>query len=346
MKGFKKVLAILTAAALTVSMAGCGASESSGTDASSQGEEETKTEGTEEKADDADSEAAEGGMSGKNISVMTPYLGSVTTNQMVEYIEEMLTGAGAQVSVINTDNDFAELASRIEDVVSAGTDGIVLVSADPGQLTNQLQGVFEEGIPVFGCDSGFIDGMQINATSDNYQMGELIVKYLFDDLMGGEGTVIALTHRPHPGVVKRCEAFDALIEEYPNITLLTEQHVPAEQPINDAQDIVENLLLANQDPDSITAIWAAWDEPAIGATQALQEAGRDNVIVTGVDGNEQAIQLVKNGTNLKATVKQNFEGMAQIVYEQMDKYFNGETIEKGEMYAPATLVTQENADEQ
>lgn len=346
MKGFKKVLAILTAAALTVSMAGCGASESSGTDASSQGEEETKTEGTEEKADDADSEAAEGGLSGKNISVMTPYLGSVTTNQMVEYIEEMLTGAGAQVSVINTDNDFAELASRIEDVVSAGTDGIVLVSADPGQLTNQLQGVFEEGIPVFGCDSGFIDGMQINATSDNYQMGELIVKYLFDDLMGGEGTVIALTHRPHPGVVKRCEAFDALIEEYPNITLLTEQHVPAEQPINDAQDIVENLLLANQDPDSITAIWAAWDEPAIGATQALQEAGRDNVIVTGVDGNEQAIQLVKNGTNLKATVKQNFEGMAQIVYEQMDKYFNGETIEKGEMYAPATLVTQENADEQ
>lgn len=346
MKGFKKVLAILTAAALTASMAGCGASESSGTDASSQGEEETKTEGTEEKADDADSEAAEGGLSGKNISVMTPYLGSVTTNQMVEYIEEMLTGAGAQVSVINTDNDFAELASRIEDVVSAGTDGIVLVSADPGQLTNQLQGVFEEGIPVFGCDSGFIDGMQINATSDNYQMGELIVKYLFDDLMGGEGTVIALTHRPHPGVVKRCEAFDALIEEYPNITLLTEQHVPAEQPINDAQDIVENLLLANQDPDSITAIWAAWDEPAIGATQALQEAGRDNVIVTGVDGNEQAIQLVKNGTNLKATVKQNFEGMAQIVYEQMDKYFNGETIEKGEMYAPATLVTQENADEQ
>ena len=113
-----------------------------------------------------------------------------------------------------------------------------------------------------------------------------------------------------------------------------------------AQDIVENLLLANPDPDSITAIWAAWDEPAIGATQALQEAGRSQVLVTGVDGNEQAISLVKEGTNLKATVKQNFEGMAQIVYEQMDRYFKGEEIEKGEMYAPATLITQENADAQ
>ena len=276
---------------------------------------------------------------------MTPYLGSVTTNQMVEYIEAKLSDAGAKVSVINTDNDFAELASRVEDTVSSGTDGIVLVSADPNQIANQLQDAFDYDVPVFGCDSGFIEGMQINATSDNYQMGELIVKYLFDDLMGGKGTVVALTHRPHPGVVKRCEAFDDLIKEYPDIELITEQHVPAEQPINDAQDIVENLLLANSEEDSITAIWAAWDEPAIGATQALQEAGRDNVLVTGVDGNEQAIELIKEGTNLKATVAQNFEGMAQIVYEQMEKYYSGEELEKGELYAPATLITSEDAEE-
>lgn len=333
MRKMTRVMAILTTAVLMIT--GCGSSQTTETQPAAQSQAETTV---------AAGEAM--GMSGKNISIMTPYLGSVTTNQMVKYIEEKLTGAGAQVSVINTDNDFAELASRIEDVVSAGTDGIVLVSADPNQLANQLKDAFESEIPVFGCDSGFIDGMQINATSDNYQMGELIVKYLFDDLMGGKGTVVALTHRPHPGVVKRCEAFDDLIKEYPDITLVTEQHVPAEQPINDAQDIVENLLLANSDADSITAVWAAWDEPAIGATQALLEAGRENVIVTGVDGNEQAISLIQKGSSLKATVKQNFEGMAEIVYEQMDKYFTGGEIEKGEMYAPATLITQENADGQ
>lgn len=291
-----------------------------------------------------DTQAAEEGTSslaGKKISVMTPYLTSVTTNQMAGYIQENLEAAGAEVFVTDTANDFAELASRIEDVVSSGTDGIVLVSADPNQVANQLQDAFDAGIPVFGCDSGFIDGMQVNATSDNYQMGELIIRYLFDDLMGGKGTVIALTHRPHPGVVKRCEAFDEIIKEYPDITLLTEQHVPAEQPINDAQDIVSNLLTANPDKDSITAIFAAWDEPAIGATKALQEAGRDEVIVTGVDGNEQAIELINEGTNLKATVKQNFEGMAEIVCDEMEKYFGGETIEPGELYAPAELVTAE-----
>lgn len=286
------------------------------------------------------------GMSGKSVALMTPYLGSVTTNQMVEYLKAGLEAQGATVNVINTNNDFAELASRIEDVSYSGTtDAIVLVSADPSQVANQLQDAFEANIPVFGCDSGFIEGMMVNATSDNHQMGELITRYLFEDLMGGKGTVIALTHRPHPGVVKRSEAFDEIIKEYPEITLITEQHIPAEQPINDAQTTVENLLLANATEGSVTAIWAGWDEPAIGSTQALMEVGRDEVVVTGVDGNQQALALIAQGTNLKATVSQNFEGMAAIVVEQMVKLFSGEEVVPGEMYAPATLITSENVSE-
>lgn len=284
------------------------------------------------------------GLEGKNISIMTPYLSSVTTNQMVENLQAGLEKEGAEVTVIDTANDFSKLASRIEDVVTAQTDGIILVSADPSQLENQLQEAFDANIPVFGCDSGFIEGMQVNATSDNYQMGQLITDYLFNDLMGGEGNVIALTHRPHPGVVKRCEAFDDAIATNDKISLITEQHIPAEQPINDAQDTVESLLLSNPEKGSITAIWCGWDEPAIGATQACMEAGRDEILVVGVDGNEQAVDLIKQGTNLKATVKQNFDGMADIVLEQMKLLYTGKEIEKGDMYADATLITQENAE--
>lgn len=347
MRKFRRIVNLAAAAVLTGVMLGGCSTEAEETQAAATVTEAPAQEAAETTAAEVQetaSQEAEGGesaLAGKKISVMTPYLTSVTTNQMVGYIKENLEGEGAEVFVIDTSNDFAELASRIEDVVSSGTDGIVLVSADPNQVANQLQEAFDADIPVFGCDSGFIDGMQVNATSDNYQMGELIVRYLFDDLMGGKGTVIALTHRPHPGVVKRCEAFDEIIKEYPDITLITEQHVPAEQPINDAQDIVANLLTANSETDSITAIFAAWDEPAIGATKALQEAGRDEVIVTGVDGNEQAVELINDGTNLKATVKQNFEGMAEIVCGEMEKYFGGEAVEPGELYAPAELIKAE-----
>lgn len=324
----KKLMILLTALSLTLSLTACGG-----------GKTETPTPAQQPTEQDTQESA----FSGKTISVMTPYLSSVTTNQMVGYLQEDLQAQGAEVNVIDTANDFAELASRIEDVTAAGTDAIVLVSADPSQLENQLREAMDAGIPVYGVDSGYIDGMQVNATSDNYQMGQLIVNYLFDDLMGGEGTVVALTHRPHPGVVKRCEAFDDLLAQHDGISLITEQHVPAEQPINDAQDIVQNLLLANPEEGSITAIFCGWDEPAIGATQACQEAGRDEILIVGVDGNEQAVSLIQEGTNLKATVAQNFQGMVDIVVDEMGKLFAGETTQNGELYAEATLITADNA---
>ncbi|MBR0599667.1 sugar ABC transporter substrate-binding protein [Sinanaerobacter chloroacetimidivorans] len=313
----KKLLMLAVTGLLVLSMAACnGTPSSTGTD-------------------------EESGPAGKKVSLLTPYLSSVTTNQMVEEMKAGMEEQGMVVTVVDTKGDFAQLASRIEDTVSAKADAIVLVSADPSQVATQLQSAFDAGIPVFGCDSGFVDGMMVNATSDNAAMGELITKYLFDDLMGGKGTVIALTHRPHPGVAKRCTAFDDILKNYPNIKLITEQHIEVPGPIENSRKVMENLILSNSAKDSITAVWCAWDEPAIGATQALQDAGRGEVIVVGVDGNSQAVEMINQGTNLKATVAQNFEGMATIVVTEMTKMFNGEEITKGEQYAPASIITKE-----
>ncbi len=316
----KRFLSVVLALTLALSFSACGNSSSSGNSGTGKSTEKMK-----------------------KVSILTPYLSSVTTSRMVKSLETGLKAKNADVTVVDTKGDFAQLASRIEDVVSSKTDAIVLVSADPTQIKTQLQTAFDAKIPVFGCDSGYIDGMMVNATSDNTAMGEQMAKYLFEDLMGKKGTVIALTYRPHPGIIKRCTAFDKLIKNYPDIKLITDQQVGVPGPIENSRKIMENLILSNSKKDSITAVWAAWDEPAIGATQALQAAGRGEVIVTGVDGNSQAIDLIKKGTNLKATEAQNFDGMAKIVVDDIGKMFAGEKIQTGEKYAPATLVTTKNA---
>ena len=308
----KKLLAVLLAGILALSLAACGGSaEPSSTPAPA-------SQSAPAESGDA-AEPAAAGAAGKKISILTANLSSVTTNQMCEMMKAGMEKEGMEVTLVDTKGDFGQLASRIEDSVSAKADAIVIVSCDPGQIAPQLQTAFDAGVPVFGCDSGYMEGMMINATSDNYAMGQLITKYLFEDLMGGKGTVIALTHRPHPGVVKRCEAFDDMIKDYPDITLITEQHVEVPGPIENSRKIMENLILSNSAKDSVTAVWCGWDEPAIGATQALMDAGRDEVIVTGVDGNSQAVELINEGSNLKATVEQNFEGMSQIVVDELVK---------------------------
>lgn len=301
----KKILSLLMVLVLALSLTACGAKQ-----------EEAKA---------------------KQVSIMTPYLSSVTTNEMVETMKKEMEVKGHKVTVVDTKGDIAQLASRMEDVILTKADAIVLVSTDPNQVKTQIENAAKAGIPVFGCDSGYIDGMIINATSDNYAMGEQLTKFIFD-AMGGKGTIIALTHRPHPGVIKRSMALDDYLPKYPEIKLITEQHVEVPGPIENSRKIMENLLLSNPEKDSITAVWCAWDEPAIGVAQAIEAAGRNEIIVAGVDGNSQAVEMIKAGSVIKATVAQNFKGMAEIVVTELENTFNGQQVEKGDRYAPATLI--------
>ena len=273
----------------------------------------------------------------KKVAILTPFLSSVTTKQMVDELEKGAKDNGWKANVVDTNGDVGALASRMEDVISSNVDAIVLVSTDPNQVKGQIQMAKEKNIPVFGCDSSYIEGMTLNATSDNEEMSKMMTQYLFDQ-MGGKGNLIVLTYRPHPGVLKRTVVLDEMLKANPGIKVITEQEVKVPGPIESSRQQMENLLLSNAGDDEITAVWTGWDEPAIGAAQAIEAAGRENILVTGIDGNSQAVEMIKKGSPIKATVKQNFSGMADIVIEQMGNVFKGEKVENTEMYAPAELI--------
>ena len=273
----------------------------------------------------------------KQVSICTPYLSSVTTKEMVENMQARLVENGFEVVVNDSANDNSRLVTDIETSVVSGSSAIIIVSVDPKICETQINEAADAGVAVFGCDAGYIDAMQMNASSDNYQMGEMITSYLFDK-MNNEGTIVHLTHRPHPGVVQRSYAMEDVLAKTPNVELISEHHVDVPNQINNSKEIVENLLTTYPAKGSINAILCAWDEPAIGATQALQEAGRDEVLVVGVDGNEQAVKLINEGTNFKATLAQDFLGMANLVADEVAKVLNGETAGKGEKYVPALLI--------
>ncbi|MEF2246657.1 MULTISPECIES: sugar ABC transporter substrate-binding protein [unclassified Paenibacillus] len=273
----------------------------------------------------------------KTVSIITPYLSSVTTNQMVESLKKLASDKSWKTNVIDTAGDISQMASRLEDAITSKVDAIVIVSSDPSQLTSQIQDAKSKNIPVFGVDSGYVDGMAMNATSDNAQMSQLITDYLLGE-MGNKGNLVVLTHRPHPGVLARTEKLDQILAENKDIKLVTEQQVDVPGPIENARKQMENILLSNSAPGAVTAVWAGWDEAAIGAAQAIEEAGRSDIIVTGIDGNSQAIEMIDRNSPLKATVEQNFIGMTEIVVKQIERVFNGEQVEATEMYAPASLI--------
>ncbi len=280
--------------------------------------------------------------SAKTVAILTPYLASVTTNTLIKALEEFGENEGWKVTVIDTKGDFGALANRWEDVIAQGVDAIIMGMGDPNQFKKQIAMADEAGIPVFGGDAGYIDGMICNVTSNNYTLSAQITSYLFDKLEG-QGKLVKFYHSAHPGVRKREIVFDAIEESIPDIEIVAEHFVQVPGPIEDARKAMQNILLANPNPGNINAVWAAWDEPAIGAMLAIMEAGRqDEIIVVGIDGNEQALEMIKKGSCIKATVKQDFVAMAQIITDQVKKVFNGEEVTDKIFYAPSILMTKDN----
>ena len=275
----------------------------------------------------------------RTVAILTPFQQSVTTNEMIQSLQAQASSRGWKTNVVDTKGDVGQLASRMEDVISSKVSAIVIVSTDPGALKNQISSANAAKIPVFGLDSGYISGMAMNATSDNTAMGKTISNFLFK-AMNGKGNLVVLTYRPHPGVLKRSQALDAALKAYPGIKVVTEQQVQVPGPIENSRQQMENILLANPGKGAITAVWTGWDEPAIGVAQALEAAGRKDVIVTGIDGNSQAIDLIQKGSAIRATLKQNFPQMAALVAQQIDRVFKGQKVTATELYAPATLITR------
>lgn len=278
----------------------------------------------------------------KVVAVLTPYLASVTTNTMIRTFEEFGEEEGWKVVVIDTKGDFGALANRWEDVIAQKVDAIVMGMGDPNQLGKQIKMASEAGIPVFGGDAGYIEGMVCNVTSNNYVLSAQITSYLFNRLEG-KGNVVKFYHSAHPGVRKREIIFDAIVNSKPGIKVIAEHFVQVPGPIEDAKKAMESILLAHPQKGEIDAVWAAWDEPAIGAALAIIEAGRqDEIIITGIDGNKQALEMIKKESSIKATVKQDFVEIAKILVEQIKKVFDGEKNLERIFYAPSPLITQSN----
>lgn len=123
---------------------------------------------------------------------------------------------------------------------------------------------------------------------DGVPQGYEIAKTLFND-MGGSGKIVALQGvLDNPPAKERFLGLQEALEEYPDIELIEDQ--TAEWDRTTAQNITQTWLTAYG--DDIDGVWAAGDEMALGAREALLNAGRDDVSVTGVDGLTQAVTLV------------------------------------------------------
>ena len=276
------------------------------------------------------------------VAVVTPYLANATTKYVIDRFQAEGTAKGWNVTVTDTNADFNELVNRIDNAVTQGVDAIVLGMGDPAQMTKGLESAAAAGIPVFGLDAGVADNMALNITSDNGQLGKETAHQLAEAI-GGKGNVVMFTHDPHPGVRARAEAAAAEFANYPDITVIEKKHIEVPGPVDFARTLTQDLLTANPDAGSIAGIWAGWDEPALGAVQAIEAAGRAEILVVGIDGTDFAKAEIAKGGPFNASIAQDFDGMAAQLAGIIEEYLNGTQPDSNLVTIPGILITAENA---
>lgn len=280
----------------------------------------------------------------QDVAVITPYLAQPGTQFYVDGFSARADELGWDLNVIDTAGDVAAVISRIEDVVTQGVDAIV-INVDPAQIGAGLSTAADAGIPVIGMDAGNDPLVAANITSNGYAMATETAVYVANRI-AGEGNVVMFTFDPFPPVQVRGVIADAIFANFPDIEVI-DRITPdvSDGGIADSRAQMEAILAANPEPGSIAAVWAAWDQPALGALQAIEAAGRQNegIVITGIDANPQARDAIAAGGNFEASVAQDFDGIGSTTADTVARIIAGEALVQTVIYVPTTLVTSANA---
>jgi ribose transport system substrate-binding protein len=283
---------------------------------------------------------------GEKITVITPYLAQPGTQFYVEAFQGQAKANGWEVNVVDTKGDVAAVIGRLEDAANQKPAAIV-INVDPSQVTAGLEAAKAAGVPVFGMDAGASPLLVTNVTSNGYSMAADTAAYV-SNRINGKGKVVMFVFDAFPPVQQRGIIADTIFKNSPDIKVLDRVTPDVKDGgIADSRAKMEAILSANPDKGAISAVWAAWDQPALGALQAIEAAGRggEGIVITGIDANPEARAAIAKGGNFEASMAQDFKGIGAAVALAVKRHIGGEKIVSSVIYVPTKLITSANVSE-
>ncbi|TWT06796.1 ribose ABC transporter substrate-binding protein RbsB [Planococcus sp. CPCC 101016] len=240
----------------------------------------------------------------------------VTLNEGAEAKAEEL---GANLTVVDAQDNASKQASDIEDLIQQGVDLIMINPVDSEAVAAAVESANSANIPVITVDRSAAGGEVVShIASDNVAGGEMAGEHLVSIV--GEGALVAeLEGVPGSSAAReRGEGFNNIAAD--------SLDVAAKQTANfnrsEGLSVMENILQANPD---ITGVFAHNDEMALGALEAIEASGKD-IAVVGFDATDDAVKAVEDG-RLDGTIAQKPEMIGEMAVETAVQSLDGEEVE-------------------
>ena len=253
---------------------------------------------------------------------------------LVEGAEEAAEKYGVKLTVADAGDDVTKQVSDIEDLVSKGISVLIVNPVDSDAVAGAVEAAMAKGVKVISVDRA-VNGVDIDCqiASDNVAGAALATQFIVDTL--GEGAKVAELEgiSGASAAIDRSAGFHSVADE--KLDVVSSQVANFDR--TEGMSVMENMLQANGD---IKAVFAANDEMALGAMEAISGAGKD-ILVVGFDATDDAIESIKAG-KMAATIAQQPDLIGSTAVANAVNLINGQTIEKS-IPVEVTLVTKDNA---
>ncbi len=278
--------------------------------------------------------------SGKLIAIITASLNNPFFVQVATAADTEAKKLGYTTLILSNDDDAAKQDQEIDAVIARKASAIILDNAGSDASIAAVAKAKAAGIPVILVDREINkSGLAIaQIVSNNYQGATLGAQEFVKDL-GEKGRYVELVGREadvNAGV--RSKGYHDVLDQYPDIKILDRQSADWVQ--TEAYTKMELILQAHPDLEGVIA---GNDTMALGASAALQAAGKTKVLVVGLDGSNDARDAVIAG-KMAATVLQPISQIATMAVDEADMFIRtGSTGKPEKQLVDCILITKDNA---
>lgn len=289
--------------------------------------------------------AAAEGQDTPQVAVFTASYATPAVKLGVDMFEDEATEKGWEVSVSDSANDYNKLNAQIQDAISRDVDAIVMGYTSQEKTSLGIGAANEADIPVFAIDAGVEpwDQYALNVTSDNAQLATESAQAIIDANPDG-GQVLIVGWDSHPGIRERTLVAEELFAQNDLDVVGNHQIQSPVAAQEEGRNYVQDYLQAHPGEEAPEGVWAGFDAAGFGATQAIESAGAEGVVVASMNGDDFAIEEIKKGGPFIATVLQDWSTIIGEVVTSMETYFADGTLpETNHVEVPGTLITSENA---
>ncbi len=288
-------------------------------------------------------EAEELSLEGKTIGVTV--IGTDHHWDLMAYqgqLDEIERLGGEAIALDAGRNDQTQI-SQIQTLIAQKPDAIIEQLGNIDVLDPWLKKIVDAEIPLFTVDTATPHAIN-NTTSNNYNIGAELALQMVQD-MGGEGKILVFNGFYSVPVCKiRYDQLKYVLENFPEMEVIEpELRDVIPNTVQSAHSDVTDMLTKHGEDSGLKAVWACWDVPMVGATQAIEAAGRTDVKTYGVDGSPEYVEMVADPASPAAAVaaQQPYEIGKQAV-QNVARYLGGQEVPPFS-FVPAVLINKENA---